>query len=626
MASRPKKSSSYEIMVQNNGSWTIDNVQYDEMEALKLAEELLGSKKFDAVKINRVTTATGYEQVIYEENSAKDKSGPKITPIDDAPVCKEFKDYYGFSSRKIIGRLLRQYLDEHFITPLELLFNTGYLNMLERNDTLYSQGMQQVAGAQARATGEKPLDRVGELYKAFAQVKDRAREVNDARENVTTLKEKGLPVLITEISSTISPENRETFIYGALAGYLSEAGDWDTKLGLLLDLAEQDLGPNVIRYVDEAIADILTGPAAVNDLIGRQDHAAGAYTTLARLSAGRYQVPKHFRNCLGRLNDLFKAKDMPCAKSVLLDRVSSGLSGITPLTKQSGSDENSVFIKLIRDIMGMAGLEGGPRMCEAACLRAKMVLGKDEGDLTVGQSIEQLMFLMPNKAIQLGFLLDLSQTKFCDNNRPEVMGSLMRLVQSLTSVASLAPQGSTQDVLVRTVEALMEKLGMGDLPEEMRNALNSSLQGLLKQGQTAGTDDPSRAVFTDINEEHTRKVLSPKSNKRTAETGDIIFNEGEEGTEAYIVSSGEVEIYRQSGNKELILAVLGQGSIIGEMPLIDNQPRMASARALENTELFIISQENLSVRLDRLGQNDKVLRQVMDVLVERARGHARSAE
>ena len=128
-------------------------------------------------------------------------------------------------------------------------------------------------------------------------------------------------------------------------------------------------------------------------------------------------------------------------------------------------------------------------MCEAACLRAKMVLGKDGGDLTAGQAIEQLMFLMPNKAIQLGFLLDLSQTKFCDNNRPDVMGSLMRLVQSLTSVASLAPQGSTQDVLVRTVEALMEKLGMGDLPEEMRNALNSSLQGLLKQGQTAGTDD-----------------------------------------------------------------------------------------------------------------------------------------
>lgn len=626
MAYRPKQLSTYEIMVQRDGNWTIDTVYDDEMDALKLAEDLLGSKKFDSVKINQITTKTGYEKVIYEEKSTKDKSGPKITPIDDAPVCKEFKDYYGFPSRRIMGRLLRQFLDEHFITAIELMFNSGYLNMLERNDSLYSQAIQQVAGAQARATGEKPLERADELYRAFSQVKDRAREVNDNRENVKTLKEKGLPVLIKEVSSTISPENRESFIYGALAGYLSEAGDWDTKIGLLLDLAEQDLGPKVLRYCDELIAEILDGPVAVNDLIGRQDNPVGAYTTLARLSTGRLQVPKHFQNCLGRLNGILKAKELPCAQGVLLDRVARGLSGTMPLTKYRGTDENSAFIKLIRDTIGLAGLEGGPRMCEAACLRAKMVLGKDEGDLSPAQAIEQLMFLMPNKAIQLGFLLDLSQTKFCNDNRAEVMGSLLRLVQSLTSVASLAPQGCTHDVLVRTIEALMEKLGMGDLPEEMRNALNSSLKGLLKQGQNAGIEAPNRAVFTDVNEEKTRKVLASISNKRSAETGDIIFNEGEEGTEAYIISTGEVEIYRQKGNKEIVLAVLGPGAIIGEMSLIDNQPRMASARALEETELLIISQENLSARLDRLGQNDKVLRQVMDVLVERARGQARSAE
>ena len=123
-----------------------------------------------------------------------------------------------------------------------------------------------------------------------------------------------------------------------------------------------------------------------------------------------------------------------------------------------------------------------------------------------------------------------------------------------------------------------------------------------------------------------RKVLASNSNKRSAETSDIIFNEGEDGREAYIISSGKVEIYRQKGNKEMVLAVLGPGAIIGEMSLIDNQPRMASARALEGTELFIISQETLTVCLDRLGQSDKVLRQVVDVLVERARGQARSAE
>lgn len=167
---------------------------------------------------------------------------------------------------------------------------------------------------------------------------------------------------------------------------------------------------------------------------------------------------------------------------MLLDRVARGLSGIAPLAKNCGTDENSAFIKLIKDTVGSAGLEGGPRICEAACLRAKMVLGRNEGDLSPAQAIEQMMFLMPNKAIQLGFLLDLSQTKFCNDNRAEVTGGLMGLVQSLTSAASLAPQGCTHDVLVWTVDALMEKLGMGDLPEEMQSALNSPLKGLLKQG------------------------------------------------------------------------------------------------------------------------------------------------
>ena len=106
----------------------------------------------------------------------------------------------------------------------------------------------------------------------------------------------------------------------------------------------------------------------------------------------------------------------------------------------------------------------------------------------------------------------------------------------------------------------------------------------------------------------------------------MVFQEGDAGKEAYIVSSGEVEIYRQQDNTNVALAVLGSGAIIGEMSLIDNQPRMASAKALKRTELIIISQESLTIRLERLGQNDKVLCQIMGVLVKRARGQARSAE
>jgi CRP-like cAMP-binding protein len=75
-----------------------------------------------------------------------------------------------------------------------------------------------------------------------------------------------------------------------------------------------------------------------------------------------------------------------------------------------------------------------------------------------------------------------------------------------------------------------------------------------------------------------------------------------------------------------VQATLDRGEIIGEMSLIDNARRMASARALSDTELAIISRDSLQNRLDRLEKSDRVLRRLIAVLVSRIRGEAQSPE
>lgn len=95
---------------------------------------------------------------------------------------------------------------------------------------------------------------------------------------------------------------------------------------------------------------------------------------------------------------------------------------------------------------------------------------------------------------------------------------------------------------------------------------------------------------------------------------------------AYLIVRGGVEIYRTTGNTERVLANLGRGEIIGEMALVDNQPRVASARAMEDSEFSLISQKSLQQRLERLDETDKVLRRLIDVLVTRVRGQAQSPE
>ena len=71
--------------------------------------------------------------------------------------------------------------------------------------------------------------------------------------------------------------------------------------------------------------------------------------------------------------------------------------------------------------------------------------------------------------------------------------------------------------------------------------------------------------------------------------GTVIVREGEVGTRAYVIESGEVEVWREVGGERIRLGIVGRGGIFGEMALIDKAPRMASVSALENTTCVIVT-------------------------------------
>ena len=71
--------------------------------------------------------------------------------------------------------------------------------------------------------------------------------------------------------------------------------------------------------------------------------------------------------------------------------------------------------------------------------------------------------------------------------------------------------------------------------------------------------------------------------------GDLIFAEGDTGKALYIILNGSVSIAKRCGNENRVLADLSAGSFFGELALIDQVPRFASATAMEKTTLLIIS-------------------------------------
>ncbi len=72
-------------------------------------------------------------------------------------------------------------------------------------------------------------------------------------------------------------------------------------------------------------------------------------------------------------------------------------------------------------------------------------------------------------------------------------------------------------------------------------------------------------------------------------TGEYICREGELGTEMYIINEGKVEILNQVGDEEQLLAVLEKGDFFGEMSVLEDLPRAASARAATDVRLLQIN-------------------------------------
>lgn len=72
----------------------------------------------------------------------------------------------------------------------------------------------------------------------------------------------------------------------------------------------------------------------------------------------------------------------------------------------------------------------------------------------------------------------------------------------------------------------------------------------------------------------------------------MIMSEGQPGQELYIIQKGSIKITKIVDNNEVLLAVLKQGDIFGEMSLLENKPRSASAIAFEDAYLLAVNKAN----------------------------------
>ncbi|MBN1303547.1 MAG: Crp/Fnr family transcriptional regulator [Anaerolineales bacterium] len=87
--------------------------------------------------------------------------------------------------------------------------------------------------------------------------------------------------------------------------------------------------------------------------------------------------------------------------------------------------------------------------------------------------------------------------------------------------------------------------------------------------------------------------LATKVRRRKLDKNEVLFNKGEEGDSLFVINAGWVKVVtKDTKGGEVVLNQVGAGEIIGEMALLDNEPRSAGVVALEDTTVLELKRDD----------------------------------
>jgi len=122
-------------------------------------------------------------------------------------------------------------------------------------------------------------------------------------------------------------------------------------------------------------------------------------------------------------------------------------------------------------------------------------------------------------------------------------------------------------------------------------------------------------IFQKVDGEGLRH-LAERAEEKIVEAGNFIVRENEMGEEMYIIKRGKVEVFKEVNGEKKQLALLGEKAFFGEMSILEEAPRSASVKAVEDSCLITINKECFR---DSIFEYPDIAFEVLKVLSSRLR-------
>ncbi|PWT93338.1 MAG: hypothetical protein C5B54_01995 [Acidobacteria bacterium] len=206
--------------------------------------------------------------------------------------------------------------------------------------------------------------------------------------------------------------------------------------------------------------------------------------------------------------------------------------------------------------------------------------------------------------------LSLADTLFADNQQAEAINEYRTLASQYTEEGFLVKGIAVYKKILklrpdmRDVEELLEKLSdkRSDPPSGRKEV--SAVEPTFEE--TASTEIESK-LFRDLSQEELRQVID-KLILRHYEEDTIIVQEGDPGDSLFIVARGEVRVLtKDSKQKEVTLASLGEGEFFGEVSLLTGRPRTATIITNVDSDLLELKRLDFDVIIEQFPHVRQVL-------------------
>jgi CRP/FNR family cyclic AMP-dependent transcriptional regulator len=118
-------------------------------------------------------------------------------------------------------------------------------------------------------------------------------------------------------------------------------------------------------------------------------------------------------------------------------------------------------------------------------------------------------------------------------------------------------------------------------------------------GMERGKKLSETVLFSSLEPDEVDELTKLSSIKKIDED-EVVFSEGDEGDELFLILSGRVQIVlHPADGKEIIVRTLGEGEMFGELSLLDGKKRSATVKTVQRCVFLVITRNNLFAFLER---------------------------